>query len=53
MGKEPLAGLLKGTVAADETYIGGKPRKLAGVHPKREPVGTSAAVGPKRWLLQR
>lgn len=34
MSKEPLAGLLKGTVTADETYIGGKPRKLAGVRPK-------------------
>jgi transposase-like protein len=30
MSKEPLAGLLKGTVEADETYIGGKPRKPAG-----------------------
>ena len=27
MSKEPLAGLLKGTVEADETYVGGKPRK--------------------------
>jgi transposase-like protein len=26
MTQEPLAGLLKGTVEADETYIGGKPR---------------------------
>jgi transposase-like protein len=30
MGKEPLAGLLKGVVEADETYVGGKPRKSAG-----------------------
>jgi hypothetical protein len=30
MGKEPLAGLLKGTVEADETYVGGKLRKPAG-----------------------
>jgi transposase-like protein len=30
MSKEPLAGLLKGTVEADETYVGGKPRKPAG-----------------------
>jgi transposase-like protein len=28
--REPLAGLLKGTVEADETYVGGKPRKPAG-----------------------
>jgi len=27
MSKEPLAGLLKGTIEADETYVGGKPRK--------------------------
>lgn len=26
MSKEPLAGLLKGTVEVDETYVGGKPR---------------------------
>jgi transposase-like protein len=26
MTQEPLAGLLKGTVEADETYVGGKPR---------------------------
>jgi ISXO2-like transposase domain len=30
MSKEPLARLLKGTVEADETYVGGKPRKPAG-----------------------
>src|SRR5262249_39801408 len=27
MAKEPMAGLLGGTVEVDETYIGGKPRK--------------------------
>jgi transposase-like protein len=26
MSKEPLAGLLQGTVEVDETYVGGKPR---------------------------
>src|SRR6185295_20282636 len=34
MGKEPMKGLLlgagAGTVAVDETYVGGKPRKLTG-----------------------
>lgn len=29
MAQEPLAGLLKGTVEVDETYVGGKPRKPA------------------------
>lgn len=27
MGKEPMAGLLTGTVEVDETFIGGKPRR--------------------------
>lgn len=27
--REPLAGLLKGTIVADETYIGGSPKKPA------------------------
>jgi transposase-like protein len=34
MSKEPLAGLLKGTVEVDETYVGGKPRKGTGKHKK-------------------
>lgn len=34
MSKEPLAGLLSGTVEVDETYIGGKPRKGTGKHKK-------------------
>jgi transposase-like protein len=28
---EPMAGMLKGTVQVDETYIGGKPRRVAGM----------------------
>ena len=28
--REPLAGLVSGTVEVDETYVGGKPRKEAG-----------------------
>ena len=30
MSKEPLAGLLSGTVEVDETYVGGRPRKEHG-----------------------
>jgi len=30
MSQEPMAGLLKGTVEVDETYVGGKPRKGTG-----------------------
>jgi transposase-like protein len=32
MAQEPLAGLLRGTVEVDETYVGGKPRKGTGKH---------------------
>jgi hypothetical protein len=30
MTQEPLAGLIRGTVKVDETYVGGKPRKVPG-----------------------
>jgi transposase-like protein len=30
MSQSPLKGLLEGVVVADETYVGGKPRKLSG-----------------------
>ena len=33
MRRDPLVGLLKGTVVADETYIGGKPGQHAPEHP--------------------
>ena len=36
MAKEPMAGLLSGTVQVDETYVGGKPRK--GRHGRPAPV---------------
>jgi transposase-like protein len=32
MKKEPMAGMLQGTVEIDETYVGGKPRKGTGPH---------------------
>ena len=52
MGKEPLAGLLKGVVEADETYVGGKPRKPAGPsrgtgEAKRRGGGRSRGIGPQ------
>jgi transposase-like protein len=40
MSKEPLAGLLRGTVEVDETYIGGKPRPEAGVPKAKRGRGT-------------
>jgi transposase-like protein len=40
MSKEPLAGLLKGTVEVDETYVGGKPRKEHGAPKSKRGRGT-------------
>jgi transposase-like protein len=40
MSKEPLAGLLKGTVEVDETYVGGKPRRAHGQPKPKKGRGT-------------
>jgi transposase-like protein len=40
MSREPLAGLLKGRVEVDETYVGGKPRPEAGAAPSKRGRGT-------------
>lgn len=49
--REPLAGLLKGTVEVDETYVGGKPRKEAGApKPKR---GRGTKKTPVVVLVER
>ena len=40
MSKEPLAGLLRGTVEVDETYVGGKPRPEAGAPKAKRGRGT-------------
>jgi len=40
MSKEPLAGLLSGTVEVDETYIGGKPRQKHGLPKPKKGRGT-------------
>ena len=40
MSKEPLAGLLRGTVEVDETYVGGKPRPQAGALKAKRGRGT-------------
>ena len=34
MRQEPLAGMLQGIVEIDETYVGGKPRRGTGPHPR-------------------
>jgi transposase-like protein len=49
MSKEPLAGLLKGNVEVDETYVGGKPRKGTGKHP----VGRATKKTPVIALIER
>lgn len=46
---EPVAGLLKGTVEVDETYVGGKPRPGTGPHKRGR--GTSKA--PVVVLVER
>jgi transposase-like protein len=38
--REPVAGLLSGTVEVDETYVGGKPRKEAGAPEAKRGRGT-------------
>jgi transposase-like protein len=40
MSKEPLAGLLRGTVEVDETYVGGKPRQRHGEPRRKKGRGT-------------
>jgi hypothetical protein len=42
MTKEPLAGLLKGTIEVDETYVGGKPRPEAGAPKAKRGRGTKS-----------
>jgi transposase-like protein len=51
MSKEPLAGLLRGTVEVDETYVGGKPRPEAGA-PKAKP-GRGTKKTPVVALVER
>lgn len=50
MRQEPLAGMLKGTVEADETYVGGKPRKGAKPKAKR---GRGTKKAPVLALVER
>ena len=40
MSKEPLVGLLRGTVEVDETYVGGKPRQRHGQPKSKKGRGT-------------
>jgi len=52
MSREPLAGLLKGTVEVDETYVGGKPRPEAG-QPKTAKRGRGTKKTPVVALVER
>jgi transposase-like protein len=50
MSQEPLAKLLRGIVEADETYVGGKPRKGTGQPSKR---GRGTSKTPVMVLVER
>lgn len=52
MAKEPLAGMLRGTVEADETYVGGKPRQEAG-QPRNAKRGRGTRKTPVIALVER
>jgi transposase-like protein len=51
MKREPMAGLLRGTVEVDETYVGGKPRKEAGAPKAKRGRGTKKT--PVLALVER
>lgn len=51
MSKEPVAGLLKGTVEADETYIGGKEKNKHMNKRTKGAQGRSTKTRPKRQHL--
>lgn len=55
MSKEPLAGLLRGTVEVDETYVGGKPRHRQGLSPgpKHSRRGRGTKKTPVVALVER
>ena len=52
MSQEPLAGLLKGTVEVDETYVGGKPRPEPG-QPRNAKRGRGTKKTPVVALVER
>lgn len=52
MSREPLAGLLRGTVEVDETYVGGKPRPEAG-QPRNATRGRGTKKTPVVALVER
>ena len=49
MTQEPLAGMLKGVVEADETYVGGKPRRGG----KKSKTGRGTKKTPVMVLVER
>jgi transposase-like protein len=53
MSQEPLAGLLRGDVEADETYVGGKPRKVGSHKVGEFRGGRSSIKTPVVVLVER
>lgn len=52
MKVEPVAGMLKGVVEADETWVGGKPRRIAG-QPKGSAPRKESTKVPVAVLVER
>jgi transposase-like protein len=53
MKQEPLAGMLTGIVEVDETYVGGKPRRKAGLWGEPNKAGRGTKKTPVMVLVQR
>lgn len=53
MKEEPLAGMLMGTVEADETYMGGKPRKKIETYKTTRKRGRGTNKTPVSVLVER
>ncbi|MDQ3641795.1 MAG: IS1595 family transposase [Actinomycetota bacterium] len=51
MKREPMAGLLSGTIVADETFIGGKPKNKHQSRKGKYGAGSRADLAPKTAVL--
>jgi len=53
MGKEPLKGMLRGSVEVDETYVGGRPRRRNNARQHTNPCGNLANKTPVVAIIER